>query len=153
MAPVQKMTWRGAVVFMSCLFFFFFNDPATTEIYTAQYTLSLHDALPIWYEHHVISGNYRLGEFQGAVLNGQLDRLEPQTATRDANGARLARRLQSLPGLFPQRRPPECTRHAYHLFMVRLDPAAFGASRDAVTAALEAEGIPCSAGYGFSLSA
>src|SRR5258708_14289862 len=28
----------------SSLFFFFFNDTATTEIYT----LSLHDALPIW---------------------------------------------------------------------------------------------------------
>src|SRR2546430_7012191 len=28
----------------SCFFFFFFNDTATTEIYT----LSLHDALPIW---------------------------------------------------------------------------------------------------------
>src|SRR5205823_14245473 len=27
-----------------CFFFFFLNDPATTEIYT----LSLHDALPIW---------------------------------------------------------------------------------------------------------
>src|SRR5574340_1824758 len=27
-----------------CSFFFFFNDTATTEIYT----LSLHDALPIW---------------------------------------------------------------------------------------------------------
>src|SRR5437899_8767354 len=27
-----------------CLLFFFFNDPATTEIYT----LSLHDALPIF---------------------------------------------------------------------------------------------------------
>src|SRR2546429_8440652 len=27
-------------------FFFFFNDTATTEIYT----LSLHDALPIWYK-------------------------------------------------------------------------------------------------------
>src|SRR5256885_14833779 len=27
-----------------CLYFFFFNDTATTEIYT----LSLHDALPIW---------------------------------------------------------------------------------------------------------
>src|SRR2546430_12369909 len=27
-----------------CFFFFFFNDTATTEIYT----LSLHDALPIW---------------------------------------------------------------------------------------------------------
>src|SRR5256885_16600445 len=27
--------------------FFFFNDTATTEIYT----LSLHDALPIWFDH------------------------------------------------------------------------------------------------------
>ena len=107
----------------------------------------------IWYEHHVISGNYRLGEFQGAVLNCQLDRLENQTATRDTNGTYLARRLQSLPGVFPQRRSPPCTRHAYHLFMLRLDPGEFGASRDAVLWALEAEGIPCSAGYGFSLPA
>src|SRR5881392_4488573 len=30
-----------------CLFFFFFNDTATTEIYTTHNTLSLHDALPI----------------------------------------------------------------------------------------------------------
>src|SRR6059058_3907875 len=29
------------------LFFFFFNDTATTEIYTSLHTLSLHDALPI----------------------------------------------------------------------------------------------------------
>src|SRR6187397_3675662 len=28
-------------------FFFFFNDTATTEIYTVYNTLSLHDALPI----------------------------------------------------------------------------------------------------------
>src|SRR5213594_5242334 len=33
-----------------CVFlpiFFFFNDTATTEIYTSVHTLSLHDALPI----------------------------------------------------------------------------------------------------------
>ena len=107
----------------------------------------------IWYEHHVIAGNYRLGEFQGAILNCQLDRLEEQTAMRDGNGAYLARQLQSLPGVFPQRRSPHCTRHAYHLFMVRLDRMEFGASRDSVLPALEAEGIPCSAGYGFSLPA
>src|SRR5216110_1065822 len=29
------------------VFFFFFNDTATTEIYTSSHTLSLHDALPI----------------------------------------------------------------------------------------------------------
>src|SRR6058998_4405448 len=31
-----------------CLLFFFFNDTATTEIYTVMNTLSLHDALPIF---------------------------------------------------------------------------------------------------------
>src|SRR3712207_8217801 len=34
----------GSVFCTSCLLFFFFNDTATTEIYT----LSLHDALPIF---------------------------------------------------------------------------------------------------------
>src|SRR5205809_7862385 len=40
-----------------CLFFFFFNDTATTEIYT----LSLHDALPISQrpEHEVARGDPR----------------------------------------------------------------------------------------------
>src|SRR5213596_3695073 len=33
--------------FIFFVFIFFFNDTATTEIYTRPYTLSLHDALPI----------------------------------------------------------------------------------------------------------
>src|SRR3546814_12418271 len=33
--------------FLSLLWYFFFNDTATTEIYTYLHTLSLHDALPI----------------------------------------------------------------------------------------------------------
>jgi dTDP-4-amino-4,6-dideoxygalactose transaminase len=105
----------------------------------------------LWYEHHVISGNYRLGEFQGAVLNTQLDRLEAQTNTRDRNGRYLADRLARLPGLYPQKRPAACTRHSYHLFMLRVDGERFGAPRAAVIEALQAEGIPCSPGYGFSL--
>src|SRR5213082_3891360 len=40
------------------IFFFFFNDPATTEIYTVSDTLSLHDALPIC-SRSVVSGNPR----------------------------------------------------------------------------------------------
>lgn len=104
-----------------------------------------------WYEHHVISGNYRLGEFQGAILNCQLDRLETQTERRDGNGQYLAAKLAALPGLHPQKRPAHCTRHSYHLFMLRLDRQAFGAPRPAVIQALQAEGIPCSGGYGHSL--
>ncbi|MCX6886537.1 MAG: DegT/DnrJ/EryC1/StrS family aminotransferase [Verrucomicrobia bacterium] len=105
----------------------------------------------IWYEHHVISGNYRLGEFQGAVLNCQLARLGAQTRTRDRNGRYLAAKLSRFPGLHMQQRPAGCTLHAYHLFMLRLEAANFGAPRAAVVKALQAEGIPCSGGYGFSL--
>ena len=107
----------------------------------------------VWYEHHVISGNYRLGELQGALLDAQLERLEEQTKTRDANGRYLASRLAKLPGLHPQHRPEACTRNAFHLFMLRFDAEAFAAPRDAVIAALVAEGIPCTSGYGFSLPA
>ena len=99
----------------------------------------------------MISGNYRLGEFQGAVLNAQLDRLQDQTQIRDRNGQALARQITQLPGVYPQKRPAECTRHSYHLFMMRLNGAEFGAPRAAVVQALQAEGIPCSAGYGYSL--
>src|SRR6266487_6821429 len=38
------LTIDSLLVIIFLLFFFFFNDTATTEIYT----LSLHDALPIW---------------------------------------------------------------------------------------------------------
>jgi dTDP-4-amino-4,6-dideoxygalactose transaminase len=105
----------------------------------------------VWYEHHVISGNYRLGEFQGAVLNAQLDRLSAQTETRDTNGQYLASKLTQIFGLHPQKRPATCTRHSYQLFMMRFDAVVFGAPRDSVINALRAEGIPCSAGYGFPL--
>ena len=105
----------------------------------------------VWYEHHVISGNYRLGEFQSAILNCQVDRLESQTASRDRNGQYLAARISEFPGIYPQKRPSYCTRHGYHLFMLRIEGKAFGAPRGAVIKALQAEGVPCSPGYGFSL--
>jgi dTDP-4-amino-4,6-dideoxygalactose transaminase len=126
------------------------NDDALAEA-----CRSLHNcgriSTGLWYEHHILAGNYRLGEFQGAVLNAQLDRLIRQTATRDRNGQYLAARLARLPGIYPQKRPAACTRHSYHLFMLRLDAQAFGVARPAVLRALEAEGIPCSGGYGLSL--
>jgi dTDP-4-amino-4,6-dideoxygalactose transaminase len=105
----------------------------------------------LWYEHHVMSGNYRLGEFQGAVLNAQLDRLEEQTRTRDRNGQYLAARLSRIPGIHPQKRPADCTRHSYHLFLFQMDAQAFGAPRKAVLAALQAEGIPVCGGYALPL--
>jgi dTDP-4-amino-4,6-dideoxygalactose transaminase len=126
------------------------NDDALAE---ACRTLHNCGRIPggLWYEHHVLAGNYRLGEFQGALLNCQLERLERQTARRDRNGQYLGSQIARWPGLHPQKRPATCTRHSYHLFLVRIDAEAFGAPRDAVVRALQAEGIPCSGGYGLSL--
>ena len=95
----------------------------------------------VWYEHHVISGNYRLGEFQGAVLNAQLDRLGAQTKTRDRNGQYLAAKISRLPGLHPQKRPASCTRHSYHLFMLRIDGQVFGAPRATTPVQLQLSGL------------
>ena len=100
-----------------------------------------------WYEHHVISGNYRLGEFQGALLNAQFDRLDEQVNTREENGKYLAARLEKIPGVFTQARGNDCRRHGYHLFTFRIDPDVLGVSRDAMVEALSAEGIPACAGY------
>ena len=100
-----------------------------------------------WYEHNVIGGNHRMTEFQGALLNAQLDRLEDQCALRDRNGRHLAKRLREIPGIRPQPRDGNETRHAYHLFAMRYDESAFGVPRGTFLQALRAEGIPISAGY------
>ena len=105
----------------------------------------------VWYEHHVMSANYRLGEFQGAVLNTQLDRLTDQTETRDRNGQYLAARLKAIPGIYPQERTAATMRHSYHLFLFRVNAHEFGASRAMILKALAAEGIPVSGGYAIPL--
>src|SRR5215216_8016733 len=54
-----------------CIFFFFFNDTATTEIYT----LSLHDALPIYHVHAAVgrrgAGFYRGHPARGRAVRGR----------------------------------------------------------------------------------
>ncbi len=100
-----------------------------------------------WYEHHVISANYRLGEFQGAILNCQLDRMDEQTKTRDANGRYLNKLLREIPGITPQLRSEDVTRDGYHLYAFRYDDGVFGVPRARFLEAMAAEGIPASAGY------
>ncbi len=100
-----------------------------------------------WYEHFTIGGNYRLTEFQGALLSAQWERFPEQIETRERNGLYLAERLAKIPGLIPQQRTADCTRHGYHLFAMRLDSNIWGVSRDRVIEALVAEGVPSMAGY------
>lgn len=92
--------------------------------------------------------NRRLTEFQGALLLSQLTRLEEQSKTREQNARYLTKLLGEIPGIAPARMYEGCTRNAYHLFMFRYAPPHFsGLSRQRFLKALQAEGIPCSAGY------
>ena len=56
--------------------FFFFNDTATTEIYT----LSLHDALPIWTED---GRRGRISERTGKGEGGKEKRMEKERETEE----------------------------------------------------------------------
>ncbi len=106
-----------------------------------------------WYEHALLGGNYRLTEFQSAILLAQLSRLPAQIQQREENAALLDHELVQIPGIRPLGRDPRCTVHAHHLYMFRYDKSAFaGMSLSAFAAALCAEGIPASTGYPMPLN-
>ena len=93
--------------------------------------------------------NRRLTEFQGAILMAQLTRLEAQAKTREQNATYLRQLLSEIPGVTPAKMYEGVTRNAYHIFMMRYDGAHFsGLPRERFIKALQAEGLPCSGGYG-----
>lgn len=101
-----------------------------------------------WYEHHLLGGNYRMNEFQAALLGAQMDRLEEQVEVRESNGLFLNHELSKIPGIRPMLRGFGESRHSYHLYIFRYDANTFhGLPRDKFLDALKAEGIPCSSGY------
>jgi dTDP-4-amino-4,6-dideoxygalactose transaminase len=101
-----------------------------------------------WYRHFILGGNYRMTEFQAAILLAQLGRVEEQTKRRNENALYLSKRLSEIPGIRPLKRDPRVTSHAYHLYIFRYDAREFeGLPRERFIQALNAEGIPCSPGY------
>jgi dTDP-4-amino-4,6-dideoxygalactose transaminase len=88
--------------------------------------------------------NYRMTEFQAAILLAQLERLEEQTLLRERLTARLEAGLVGLPGISCLPRDARITRQASYHYVFRFHPEAFsGVHRDAFVVALKAEGIPC----------
>jgi dTDP-4-amino-4,6-dideoxygalactose transaminase len=101
-----------------------------------------------WYEHAIIGCNYRLTEWQGAVLLVQLERLPEQQARRDGNARYLREQLAAINGVRPLTIDPRVTRHGWHLFIFRYHADEFGGlPRDRFIEILRAEGIPCLPGY------
>ncbi|MDF2668673.1 MAG: aminotransferase DegT [Paenibacillus sp.] len=101
-----------------------------------------------WYQHEHIGWNLRMTEFQAAILVAQMTRLEQQMTAREKNAKVLTELLGEIEGIQVLRRDPGITRHAYHLYMFKLDSAfADRIDKNDVIAKLVAEGIPASSGY------
>jgi dTDP-4-amino-4,6-dideoxygalactose transaminase len=104
----------------------------------------------LWYEHHRLSWNSRMSEWQGAVLRTQLRKLPEQNARRMTNVKYFFDRLRTIGGLTPVKLHPQGETHSHYLVMLRYDPSAWGGlSRQRFLEALNAEGVPATGGYSF----
>ena len=101
-----------------------------------------------FYSHFIYGSNYRLSEWQGAVLNVQLGRLEPQTLHRHKNGRLLDKLLGEIPGITPQKWDQRCTRNGQYAYIFHVNSKDFaGISTENFISALNAEGVPTQASY------
>jgi len=101
-----------------------------------------------FYSHYINGSNYRLSEWQGAVLSVQLKRLDAQTQLRHKNARILDKLLSQIPGITPQKLDPRCTRNGHYAYIFHVDSKQFaGASTEKLIEAIIAEGIPNQASY------
>jgi dTDP-4-amino-4,6-dideoxygalactose transaminase len=94
--------------------------------------------------HRMLGFNYRLSEFQAAVLLSQMPRLDEQTELRALRAARLSEGLAKIDGITLLKRDARLTTQAIYQYVFKYNSQTFGgASRNRFVAALEAEGVPC----------
>jgi len=103
----------------------------------------------IWYYRHLrLGGNYRLSEWQGAILRAQLKRFPDQQKNRGNNANWLNSEIAKIPGFTPQGRYAGCTEQGNYCYVVEVDSTLLsGATRDQIRHALLAEGIPLTTSY------
>ncbi len=101
-----------------------------------------------WYEGETLGYNYRMTEFQAAVLLAQLERLDGQIERREKNFELLSSLCRELEGFYLIRPRPEATRVPHYLVMVRMRRDYWGdMPKRRLVEALRAEGLPASLGW------
>ena len=96
--------------------------------------------------------NFRMSEFQAALLLVQLGRLDELLARKNRNAKRLGLALAQIGGLAWPREDERITCQSYVYPRLRYAPAAFeDLPVETFARALAAEGIPCGAGGGWML--
>ncbi|GAI52275.1 unnamed protein product, partial [marine sediment metagenome] len=104
------------------------------------------------YLHLILSSNYRMTEFQGALLLSQMKHLPEWTELKHENGEYLAAELGKVGGVEPLKRDSRITKRGYYFFIIKYNSDEFkGLPRDKFIEALNAEGVPSSTAYGVPL--
>lgn len=99
-----------------------------------------------FYEMIDLGYNYRLTDIQCALGISQLRKLASSLKRRRAIAARYTKAFGEVPGVAPLGVAPDVV-HAYHLYVVRVDPAVIGMSRDAAFRLLRERGIGVNVHY------
>ena len=105
-----------------------------------------HEAGQWHYDMVDLGFNYRLPDILCALGLAQLGRLDRFLARRRRIAERFRAELTTVPGLRIPAVAPDVT-HAWHIFPVLLEPAHLRADRNAIFAALRAEGIGVAVHY------
>lgn len=113
---------------------------------------SVHDCGRIpgewFYSHFIYGSNYRLSEWQAAVLSQQLKRLPQQSQIRTRNAGFLDKALSEIEGITPQKLDVRCTNNGHYAYIFEYDKKFFaGVPTDKFIKALNAEGVPTQASY------
>jgi dTDP-4-amino-4,6-dideoxygalactose transaminase len=94
------------------------------------------------YKGNVLGWNYRITEFQAAVLQAQLEKLGEYTELRERNAAYLTSLLKGIPGIGILKRDKRMTVMPCYQYLFRyFEDQWNGLSRDRFVAAMAAEGI------------
>jgi len=94
-------------------------------------------------------GNNRMQQIQAMILLSQMNRIRKDADIRLANARFLDLKLKEMPGIVPYKLANGATRSAYHFYPFRYIKERFNnIPKERFIQALNAEGIPCSSGYG-----
>jgi dTDP-4-amino-4,6-dideoxygalactose transaminase len=94
-----------------------------------------------------LGANYRMAELQAALGNVAIERFPEQARQREEMAGYFEESLSEIPGVRLLKRDLRHTTRSFYRYVFAVQPEVFGAEHGVVCAALDAEGIPCEAGY------
>jgi dTDP-4-amino-4,6-dideoxygalactose transaminase len=101
-----------------------------------------------WYHHPTYGSNLRMTEWQGAILNAQLERFPEQNARRNESAIALNHTIAGVPGLSPQARDQRMNSQGNYCYVFHFDSDSFaGMTLSSFEQSLAAEGVPLGVSY------